>query len=162
EVSRLIGAIAEQTNLLALNATIEAARAGEAGKGFAVVANEVKELAKQTGNSVEEINAVVHSLQLESTEAQNAIEKIAVTIQSVAEYSESIASAVEEQTATTQEISGQTEALVADISEADDMNNRVEKLSRVALKQTREFDAIIHAANQKSAELRRRLSLFKV
>ena len=49
EVVKSIEAIAKQTSLLALNATIEAARAGEAGRGFAVVANEMKELARQTG-----------------------------------------------------------------------------------------------------------------
>src|SRR5262249_12716320 len=54
-VVRLITSIAEQTNLLALNATIESARAGEAGRGFAVVASEVKELARQTTRSTEEI-----------------------------------------------------------------------------------------------------------
>ena len=52
EVNQIISQVAEQTNLLALNATIEAARASEAGKGFAVVSGEVKELAKQIGNSV--------------------------------------------------------------------------------------------------------------
>lgn len=53
----IVSGISEQTNLLALNASIEAARAGEQGKGFAVVAEEVRDLAEQSKNAVEEINS---------------------------------------------------------------------------------------------------------
>jgi NO-binding membrane sensor protein with MHYT domain/methyl-accepting chemotaxis protein len=55
QVVGMIQAIASQTNLLALNATIEAARAGEAGRGFAVVAQEVKTLAAQTTQALDNI-----------------------------------------------------------------------------------------------------------
>lgn len=104
QVVKVITSIAEQTNLLALNATIEAARAGDAGKGFAVVANEVKELAKETAKSTEDISAKVQAIQSATNGAVSAIEEIGEVISSINEASTQIAGAVEEQTATTSEI----------------------------------------------------------
>lgn len=105
KIIKLISDIADQTNMLALNATIEAASAGEAGKGFAVVASEVKELAKQTANSTEDISLQITLIQKTSMEALTAMNSIKEIIVHIMETTQTIASAVEEQTATTNEIS---------------------------------------------------------
>ena len=73
EIIKVITSITQQTNLLALNATIEAARAGDIGKGFAVVAGEVKELARETAQSADDVIRKVEAIQRSSQQASEAI-----------------------------------------------------------------------------------------
>ncbi|WP_274362674.1 methyl-accepting chemotaxis protein [Paenibacillus thermotolerans] len=60
--------MARQTNILALNATIEAARAGAAGRGFMVVADEIRKLADQTKQNIDNVGEMTERIRKEIDE----------------------------------------------------------------------------------------------
>lgn len=62
-MSEIIASITKQTNLLSINASIEASRAGELGKGFGVVAEQVRLLASQSADTVENIDHLMVQVQ---------------------------------------------------------------------------------------------------
>lgn len=105
EVVSLIRTVASQTNLLSLNAMIEASRVGEAGRGFAVVANEVKALARETGDATGQITRQVSSVQDLARVVTTALETVKGTIDQLSGMAEQVSVAVEQQSAATQEIS---------------------------------------------------------
>ncbi|HOW51824.1 MAG TPA: methyl-accepting chemotaxis protein [bacterium] len=56
--------ITKNIDILAINASIEAARAGEAGKGFAVVASSIKDLVKNSRDTLQYVRSVLEKLTL--------------------------------------------------------------------------------------------------
>jgi len=102
EVTEMIKELAQKTNLLALNANIEAASAGDAGKGFAVVANEIKELAKQSADSAQEIAMKVTGIQENTDKSKHANDEMSDIVISISDSSNHITELAVEQTQTVQ------------------------------------------------------------
>ncbi|OSM05345.1 methyl-accepting chemotaxis protein [Magnetofaba australis] len=122
KVVDVINNIADQTNMLALNASIEAAGAGESGKGFAVVANEVKELARQTGEATHTISEQIDEIQDHSKDVARRAKEVNTIIERINDANQEILQAVDDQTAHVNEISNSMGQVRG---EADEVNRRV-------------------------------------
>jgi len=60
--------IAKRSKIIGLNSAIEAARVGEQGRGFAVVAEEIKALADDSSQSVQDIKRILEGIQQQSSD----------------------------------------------------------------------------------------------
>ncbi|MBF0284194.1 MAG: cache domain-containing protein [Magnetococcales bacterium] len=137
KVVQMINAIAGQTNMLALNAAIEAAGAGEAGKGFAVVANEVKELARQTGEATRMISSQVEEIRGNTNLVSQAVARIVDSIGAMNHATGEITHAVGEQTASVGEIarsmSGVSLAADGVTRNAQELGHAAQEVARAAV-----------------------------
>lgn len=162
EVLKVITGVNKQTNLLALNATIEAARSGEAGRGFSVVAGEIKELARQTSHSAEDIGHKIESLQARTLLSAQSIRNIGEVINRIHEIANTIASAVEEQTATTLEMSRNlSEAAKSGEEISSNITNMAQAVGNVS-KGAVDIQSAAHSLAGVTQQLKNLMGQFKV
>ena len=157
EIGKIIDVIkniADQTNMLALNAAIEAAGAGEAGKGFGVVANEVKELARQTGEATEEIGNKIDNMREQMQKAVGAVSTITSVIDEINIITYTIASAVIEQSATINEISKSmldtTEKVKNITTDIEDVSQKAKAVAQSSEESAKAVNLIAHSTTELS------------
>jgi twitching motility protein PilJ len=109
EIVGLIDDIADQTSVLALNAAIQAAMAGEAGRGFAVVADEIQRLAERSGKATKQIDALVKTIQGDTSEAVNSMEESTKQVVDGAKIAERAGEALTEIEKVSVQLAGQIE-----------------------------------------------------
>ena len=81
----IIEEIARRTQLLGLNAEIEASQAGVHGRGFSVVAREIRKLALQSEESVDQIRKLTRGASETVSESGREIERCTEDIRSIVE-----------------------------------------------------------------------------
>ncbi|MBQ1782658.1 MAG: methyl-accepting chemotaxis protein [Gammaproteobacteria bacterium] len=138
----IIKSIADQTNLLALNAAIEAARAGEHGRGFAVVADEVRELAKRTTSSTQEISEMVGTIQRGAQDAVSSMRETTMRVRNGA-------ASVREAGTLMQSIESSTGGVVA---ASDEINRALSEQAAASSSLSSEVDNVRHLTEKMDSE----------
>jgi methyl-accepting chemotaxis protein len=143
-VSKTVGSIAHianHTKILAINATVEAAHAGDAGAGFAIIAREVGDLANQTRETSQKVDASLKVLAGLAGELAEASQQGKRKAESVGEGTAAIGALVELVNRATQEIGKRTDAI-------DKGSHEVEQRVRGFLSDVTELDHGVKASSE--------------
>jgi len=138
DIITTVNDIAEQSNLLSVNASIEAAKAGEQGKGFTVVAQEVKNLAEQSKQAVNQVRTILGEIQKASGQAVEAMEESRKSIEAGRQQSLESGEAIH--------------ALAASVNEAAESASQISTSSRQQLAGMEQISQAITSINQASTQ----------
>lgn len=169
EIVELINDIAEQTNILSLNAAIQAAMAGEAGRGFAVVADEIQRLAERSSSATRQIDALVRTIQSDTSEAISSMEQSTAEVVSGARLSQDAGASLEQIEAVSQQLaelinnisSNAKQQATAAISTSESMSV-IQEITMQTSTGTNESAAAIGRLLELTNELRKSVSGFKL